>query len=110
MQALLRHVMGRQWRRQLDGKPLAAAAPAVAALLAWFWDRPGLDAHPFSIHSLCEAGRAHGCRPMQALLQGKFSPCVHAACRAMAGTHEQHLLACPAVLRITVSAVGVDSG
>lgn len=63
-QALLRHVMGRQWRRQLGGEPLAQAAPAVAALLAWFWDRPGLDAHPFSIHSLCEAGRTHGCRPL----------------------------------------------
>ena len=68
MQALLRHVVGRQWRRQLDGQPLAAAAPAVAALLAWFWDRPSLDVHPFSIHSLCEAGRAHGCRPIQALI------------------------------------------
>ncbi len=56
---------GRAWRRR-RGEAVQAQAPGVAALLAWFWDRPGLEPHPFSIHSLCEAGRAHGCAPRRA--------------------------------------------
>lgn len=71
----MRHVAGREWRRRLGGEPLRTQAPQVAALLAWFWDRPGLDAHPFSIHSLCEAGAVHGCARQQAsCVRGHAAP------------------------------------
>jgi hypothetical protein len=54
-QGLLRHMVGRSWRRQ------EADVPAeVAQLLRWFWDSP-LPEHPLSIHGLCAAGRPHGC-------------------------------------------------
>ncbi|KAK9830586.1 hypothetical protein WJX81_001612 [Elliptochloris bilobata] len=80
-QALLRHVAGRAWRRRLGGEPLLEAAPAVAALLAWFWDRPDVDAHPFSIHSLCEAGRAHGVVPGHWLGPSTLCHTLEALCR-----------------------------
>jgi hypothetical protein len=58
VQALIHHLVGRHWRRKLE----AGYPEEVAQVLQWFGDQPS-EQRPFSIHSLCTVGQAHGCAP-----------------------------------------------
>lgn len=66
-QSMLRQKM--QGRRRQTGqdstteeeeKEMQAAIGSVTRL---FWDRPGQDDHPFSIHTICDVGSNHGSVP-----------------------------------------------
>lgn len=56
VQALVQHLVGRQWRRKLEGPP----PQEVARVLHWFGDQPSQQ-QPFSLHAMCAAGRPYGC-------------------------------------------------
>ena len=58
MQALVHHLVGRQWRRKLE----AAYPEEVAQMLHWFGDQAS-EQRPFSIHNMCSTGQAYGCVP-----------------------------------------------
>ncbi len=55
-QALMRHSIGRSWRRSLAG----GYPDALLGLLRSFWDVPD-PSSPFSVHNLCADGAAYGC-------------------------------------------------
>jgi len=65
-QALMRHSIGRSWRRSLAG----GYPDALLGLLRSFWDVPD-PSSPFSVHNLCVDGAAYGCLPasFRSLLQ-----------------------------------------
>ncbi|EIE27123.1 peptidase C54 [Coccomyxa subellipsoidea C-169] len=54
-QALVYHLVGRQWRRKLE----AAYPEEVAQVLQWFGDQ-ACEQRPFSIHNMCTTGQTHG--------------------------------------------------
>lgn len=56
MQALVHHLVGRQFRRKLE----SSYPEEVAQVLLWFGDQPS-EQRPFSIHNLCATGQPHGC-------------------------------------------------
>ena len=58
-QALMRHSIGRSWRRSLAG----GYPDALLGLLRSFWDVPD-PSSPFSVHNLCVDGAAYGCVPV----------------------------------------------
>ncbi len=55
VQALVYHLVGRQWRRKLE----AAYPEEVAQVLQWFGDQ-ACEQRPFSIHNMCATGQTHG--------------------------------------------------
>jgi hypothetical protein len=55
-QALMRHSIGRSWRRSLAG----GYPDALLGLLRSFRDVPD-PSSPFSVHNLCADGAAYGC-------------------------------------------------
>ena len=55
LQALMRHSIGRSWRRSRAG----AYPVELLQLLRYFYDAPDAGAM-FSLHNLCVAGAAHG--------------------------------------------------
>ncbi|CAL8470403.1 g9945 [Coccomyxa elongata] len=54
-QALVHHLVGRQWRRKLE----AAYPEEVAQMLHWFGDQAS-EQRPFSIHNMCSRGQPYG--------------------------------------------------
>lgn len=63
MQALVHHLVGRQWRRKLE----AAYPEEVAQMLHWFGDQAS-EQRPFSIHNMCSTGQPYGCVQLPCLL------------------------------------------
>lgn len=55
LQALVHHLVGRQWRRKLE----ASYPEEVAQMLQWFGDQAS-EQRPFSIHNMCATGQPHG--------------------------------------------------
>lgn len=60
LQALVHHLVGRQYRRKLE----SPYPEEIAQVLHWFGDQPS-EQRPFSIHNLCTTGQPHGCEPVQ---------------------------------------------
>lgn len=78
LQALVHHLVGRQWRRKLE----AAYPEEVAQMLHWFGDQAS-EQRPFSIHNMCSTGQPYGCVPPGQLplaaLSHPFSPAANSA-------------------------------